>query len=1045
MLIQKKTILIPLLILFPFLIMAQTIDTAAIEQQVDSLIQVSRTLTHQGNYDEALDINAKAEKLVQDFLGQETASYGSTCFNHGRVLHFKGDLQNAEKWYLEAKAIRERTIGKENPDYAGSLMNLGNLYSSKGQYEKAERLHLEAKSILKKTLGEEHRFYYIFSLRNLTDLYKKTGRFEKAEAMLLESESIQKKITGEEHPDYANSLNELAYLYEDIEQYKNAEHYYLEAKNILKKTVEEEAPSYIRTLNNLVFMYVKTGQYKKGEQLALETLASREKTLGKDHPDYAYFQVMLGQLLTHMGQYEKAEALYLDVKSFYEKTMGKESLDYAVTLNQLAIVYWKSVQFEKAEALYIEAKSILERTVGTEHFNYIATIGNLAIVTMQMGQYEKAEALFLETLMLNEKTKGKEHSDYADVLNNLGFLYLSTEQFEKAKPLYSEAQSILEKTIGEETSEYINVLINQGILHREIGQYDKAAFYYEEVARLDQKLINSAIQYLSEQELKSFVEDWHQRKSGVLTFADLAHSKNKRSAEICYNNSLFYKGFLLQAYNQVKTLAQSDPDATEKFNQLKSYQGRLAVEYSKPTSEQRDVEELEEKINVLEKELASAVASLGELRQKVTWQEVQGKLKPEEAAIEFVHFDKSWKAYSDYNFIYAALVLRPDQEHPQYVPLFDEHLIDSLLKVSSGRKADYVNELYTLADRGASALKNPKRTLYELIWKPLEESLTGAKTIYFSPAGSLHRINLGAIPINDFETLADHYRFVALNSTRQLVSSDAIKSNNNNAVLFGGIEYERDTTSLAEELLLASRSADSFSFNTVDSTLRGNNWKYLPGTAREVKALENIMKEAGMTVQVKRSYEATETSFKNLGTGNAIPSKSPKVLHVATHGYFFPDPIGDNESKSGEPIFQVSENPMLRSGLILAGGNSTWQGQQPSEGQEDGIITAYEISQINLSNTELVVLSACETGLGDIDGNEGVYGLQRAFKIAGVKYLIMSLWQVPDKQTSLLMRTFYEKWLEEKMDIPSAFHAAQQEMREMGFDPYQWAGFVLLE
>ena len=136
---------------------------------------------------------------------------------------------------------------------------------------------------------------------------------------------------------------------------------------------------------------------------------------------------------------------------------------------------------------------------------------------------------------------------------------------------------------------------------------------------------------------------------------------------------------------------------------------------------------------------------------------------------------------------------------------------------------------------------------------------------------------------------------------------------------------------------------------------------------------------------------------------------------------------------------------MLRSGLILSGGNVTWQGEQSLSTVEDGILTAYEISQLDLSNTELVVLSACETGLGDIDGNEGVYGLQRAFKIAGAKYLIMSLWQVPDKQTSLLMTKFYEKWLEDEMTIPDAFHAAQKELREFGFDPYQWAGFVLVE
>jgi len=236
------------------------------------------------------------------------------------------------------------------------------------------------------------------------------------------------------------------------------------------------------------------------------------------------------------------------------------------------------------------------------------------------------------------------------------------------------------------------------------------------------------------------------------------------------------------------------------------------------------------------------------------------------------------------------------------------------------------------------------------------------------------------------------------------------------------------------------------SFNSIDSTLRGGSWNYLAGTEREVNAIEKLMITAGVKVNLKKGYQAKEESFKNIGADNA---PSPKILHIATHGYFFSDPKSTAKTSglSGEQesVFKISDHPMLRSGLIMAGGNAAWQGKQTLEGKEDGILTAYEISQMNLSNTELVVLSACETGLGEIQGNEGVYGLQRAFKIAGAKFLIMSLWQVPDKQTSLLMTTFYKKWLEDKMAIPDAFHVAQKELREIGLDPYQWAGFVLVE
>ena len=279
---------------------------------------------------------------------------------------------------------------------------------------------------------------------------------------------------------------------------------------------------------------------------------------------------------------------------------------------------------------------------------------------------------------------------------------------------------------------------------------------------------------------------------------------------------------------------------------------------------------------------------------------------------------------------------------------------------------------------------------------------------------------------------------------------DQVKPGVQDALLYGGIQYEMDSTAIAAanqryeaDLIAATRG--ELSFRYTDSTYRGGAWNYLKYTDKEVDSIAVTLAAAGIKAVPRKGFAATEESFKAIGRAGA----SPRILHLATHGFFFPDPkdtllrqtFGDQK-----PALHLSDHPMIRAGLLLAGANHAWKTGKPyKDGTEDGILTAYEISQMNLANTELVVLSACETGLGDIQGNEGVYGLQRAFKIAGAKYLIMSLWQVPDKQTSLLMTTFYKKWLEEKMAIPEAFRAAQKELREAGLDPYQWAGFVLVE
>jgi len=596
--------------------------------------------------------------------------------------------------------------------------------------------------------------------------------------------------------------------------------------------------------------------------------------------------------------------------------------------------------------------------------------------------------------------------------------------------------------------EYAGNLYELAELYEEQNRFSESESLLSEMYKLEHSRLSKACTFLSEQELGHYASAFQTRGLKLNAYILARFSKKLTEGvlpQLVYNNLLFYKGFLLNAAARINNLSSVNPDTEEINLRLKGYRRLLATELAKPLQERKRIEELESKSNTLEKELSKQIADYGSAFRAISWKEVQKVLKSEEAAVEFVSFPMNFPERTN-KIGYAALLLKPGNNQPEFISLFEESSLDSILQTHAERKADYVNGLYTIADRGAIAVESPKRSLYEILWQPLEKELAGIKTIYFSPAGLLHRINLDAIPVSETETLADKYQLIELNSTRQLVVPTPLKNVNNEAVLFGGIQFEQDSLSVISEPIYASRSRGELSFNYVDSTLRGGSWNYLAGTEREVNAIEKIMQTSGIHTTLKKGYFATEESFKNIGANN---SASPRILHVATHGYFFSDPK-ENSKSSGisgqtEPVFKMSEHPMLRSGLIMAGGNAAWQGKQTLEGREDGILTAYEISQMNLSNTELVVLSACETGLGDIQGNEGVYGLQRAFKIAGAKYLIMSLWQVPDKQTSLLMTTFYKKWLENKMTIPEAFHAAQKELRDNGFDPYNWAGFVLVE
>lgn len=893
--IMKGSFLI-LLGILPLLITAQPNDSVTI-RQVDSLIKLSRALTGKSDFEKALEINAIAEKLALEKLGLETASYGSICFNYGRIMHFKTNFAEAEKWYKLSKDVREKLLGKNNVDYGWSLNNLGILNMDIGHYENAEPL-------------------------------------------LFESNAIWGKILGEEHPIYAGSLLNLANMY-------------------------------------------------------------------------------IG-----MGQYEKVEPLYLKVKSIWEKTIGKEDPQYTIVLLSLANVYMSTGNYDKAEVLLFEAKAIVEKVQGKENPLYARCLSGIASLYGNMGQYEKAEPLYLTATAILKNVLGQEHRDYGSSLLLLGRLYRLMGQYEKAEPLFIENKAILEKVVGKDHISYIQCLMRMGNLYRVMGQYEKAdSFFVSYNTKMQGHILATLyLMSLSEKEMNQYLLTSAGDKNILFSFNQMSSGKTGIS-KTAYDNTLFYKGFLLNVSLHSKKLIHSNPVANEKNNLLQSYHKLLAVEYAKPISERKGITDLEEKSNTLEKEIAKIAVGYGQAMKQVNWQQVQYKLKTGEAAIEFVHYRYINNEPTD-STLYVALLLKPGEPKPQLINLFEERSLDSLLQSSNGLKADYVNGLYAQADRGFKVIQRGKRSLYEIVWKPLEHALEGIKTIYFSPSGLLHRINLDAIPVSETETLADKYQLIELNSTRQLVYNNEIEILNNEAVLYGGVNFD----------FLG------------DSTSRGGEWNYLPGTEKEVTALQTIMQSGGLKTTVKKGLDATEESFKKIGANN---SASPKILHIATHGYFFPDPkdkAGNQQAFSDkEPVFKMSDNPMLRSGLILSGGNKGWDGIKTMEEKEDGVLTAYEISQMNLSNTELVVLSACETGLGTIQGNEGVYGLQRAFKIAGAKYLIMSLWQVPDKQTSVLMTTFYKKWLEEKMSIPKAFHEAQKQLRDTGLDPYYWAGFVLVE
>ena len=1033
---------------------AQISDTIVCIKQIDSLIEISRALSKDKKFDEAYKIVEKAEAMSEQCVGKNHMTYANCIFNLGRVFHLQNKFSEALPYYQAARELRGKLAGKESNEYAAATNNTALVLRQLNRLNEAIPLYKEVSEIRLKKLGPDH-IDYASALVNYGFTCFQASRYEEVEKAYLEVKRIREKVLGKQHQEYARILNNLAGFYEEVARYEEAEKYYLETKSIQETTIGKQTSDYAWTMNNMGLLYRNLGRYEEAEAYLLESIQIGSVIWGLENTTYASVLKNLAALYRTMGQFDQAEKLYKTSKEIQSKQAeGKSGLEYAEIINNLAGLYTEMDFRPEAEPLYLEAKEIFLAKAGKETTKYTSTLNNLAILYIHQNKFPQAKGLLDETKTIREKMLGVNHPDYANTLEDYSMLLEREHDLPKSLELKSRAVELYKKNFGSENYRYAVNLGDQARLEGLSGLTDKAQDHLIASSSIQRKVLYRSTRHLSERELTSYASLFITNNEINYNFANKLKAKPDLLAD-CYDNALFYKGFLLNAVSKIKNKALNNPETAAKIEILNSYQRRLITQYLLPINE-RDtllIQDLEYKSNVAEKALTKLTSSFKDLTNPIRWQDVSKSLKPDEAAIEFVQFKINYPVPTDSSH-YAALLLKNGNAAPEWIPLFYANEIEKLVGQNTDRKTDYVNSLYSSADRGTINIEEKKTSIFDLIWMPIEkrlQTINPLKTIYVSSTGLLHKINLAAIPLTEEQTMGEKYNIVMLNSTRQLSDKgEDVSYNTSSAAIFGGVKYDADSTfmvSAAARVPQSDIAMRSYSaFKITDPKQRGGTWNYLKWTDKEANSIETELKNGGFSIQLNKGYDATEESFKQLGK----KEKSPRVIHIATHGYFFPDPRSitnpGTDLKTNLQTIRISENPMIRSGLILAGANYAWVNNKPvANGLEDGILTASEISLMNLSNTELVVLSACETGLGDIQGNEGVYGLQRAFKIAGVKYLIMSLWQVPDFQTQELMTTFYKKWLQDKMTIPEAFRETQKEMREKYQSPWFWAGFVLVE
>ncbi len=876
---------------------------------------------------------------------------------------------------------------------------------------------------IKKTVYGEESKSYASSLNDLACYICELGDFPEAIRLGTEALNIERKVIGHESLEYSTYLNNLARFNFELGNYEEAIRLGKNALDLRAKLTGQRSLFYARSLSNLASYYSELSNHSVAIRLGMEALEIYRESPDPDYFEYATLINNLGEYFSELGNYDEAIRLCHESLDLQEESFGTDNPYYAVSLCNLASYYASLGSYSEAVNLCNDAVDIL-RNFDTVHPYYATALSNLANYKSDLGLFKEAILIGKEAMEIKKKVYGSEHLDYAVSLSNLASYYSSLGNYQEALRLGLNVLEIQKKVLDTEHPKYSNSLSNLASYYSDLKNYQEAYNLENQSTDITRDYILNSFSELSSNLQESLWNDKYVH-SFNLFFPSIVyqHQTMESISELYDKTALFAKGILLNSSVGMRKLIleSGDSELISKYDVLSANKSIYEKQLEKPINERfLNVDSLRALIQQQEMELARDSKAYGDFARnlRINWKDVQQKLDKNDIAIEFLDFP----VLNTDSVMYVALTLKKGYDSPHMIPLFEKKQLDAI-----SQRNYYI-----------------QTSLYDMVWKPLTEELKGVRDIYFSPSGSLHRIGIEYVPVSEAENICDQYRLHRLSSTRQLAFNQD-ETSGKESVLYGGLVYDAQPSET--DKLVDNRSFAYMNRADVDSLSLRGSYEYLPGTKDEADHIASYLKKYGHSYVYHSGAKGTEESFKQLD------GSRPKTLHIATHGFYMTQQdaeINRHTSqirvKNDGPEY-VEDKPMTRSGLLLSGCGPALKHEPIPDGVEDGILTAQEISKLDLRGLDLVVLSACQTGLGDIISGEGVFGLQRGFKNAGARTIIMSLWKVSDSATQQLMSSFYSHYLQGKGKEES-FRLAQSELRkEVSSNPSKpdWAAFVLLD
>jgi CHAT domain-containing protein/Tfp pilus assembly protein PilF len=792
-----------------------------------------------------------------------------------------------------------------------------------------------------------------------------------------------------------------------------------------ERSAGAESAQTAMALNNLGLLLFKKGDYLGAESKYKRALEILERVRGPNDPNLAMTLDNLGLLYIERGDLSRAEDLHLRALTIFFETLGEENHHTGVTANNLGSLYKHMHKFKDAEEFYLEALTTFEKSDGKESPTVADVLDNLARLYDENGFAEAGWPLAERALEIFHKTYGQEHPEVATALSNLGLRYVAGGDTARAEPLFKSALAMREKFFGPSHPEFATVLQNLALTYAELGRMDEALAASSRVQEISERYLTLMLTTGSEEQRQLYARTLRGETDSVVSLHVQMSPGGRRARDSALAVVLRRKGRVLDAMTeQYGALRRSDdPRDRDLRRQLADVRARLSslihrAADTDPAQYRKSVASLEAEIGRLEADAGGRGATVDTRTNPVTPARVQESIPADAALVEFVSYVPTFPlrhtppSQSPEGAHYVAYILKHEGE-PQWVDL--------------GRAAPIDAGITRL--RGA--LRNPERvdvsklarSLDESLMRPVRRLLGDRRRVFISPDGLLNLLPFCALLDERGRYLVEDYTFTYLSSGRDLLRLRAPAPSRGSPFVIADPAFD----ALPPDGEVKPRADGD-----AQPVRGGEHFSRLTDAAEEARAIGSMLTGA----KVLTGDSATESALKQVS--------GPSILHIATHGFFRPyesqTPSGVAAAEGGASYSTASryDSPLLRSGLALAGANRLRGG-----GDEDGILTGLEASGLDLWGTKLVVLSACETGLGEVLEGEGVYGLRRALALAGAESQVMTLWRVNGDATRDLMVRYYSR-LKAGEGRGEALRQVQLELlgTEGQCHPYFWAGFI---